>query len=322
VFLQVGYARDAHRSIWDIAPVGSGLNEEDKIHNVLVRLLQAQNADLHVMTYFLAHSGASTGYNADGSVDTHQEPRIHGEVPTTYPTILQQIDEFDAHGVSPDSVELVVLDAGINDVDLTIILDPLTTPQQIEALVERYCHQHMLWLIERLTAKFTNARIVIAAYYEFLTEESQRGYIRTMLRALGNVPGGIVANWALRLVMGRIKKRLLKNCDTFSDESLMAFKKVANEINGRSRSRRVLVARPNIRTQNSAFASDPWVFGVRSDLSPQDPQAAVRAAACQQTALSRKRPFICSRASVGHPNRKGAKAYAEAIFKALHPDEQ
>jgi lysophospholipase L1-like esterase len=301
---------------------GQGLNEEDKIHAVLVRLLQGHHADVRATTYFLAHSGASTGYNADGSIDTHQELRIHGEVPTSYPTILQQIDEFDAHGVSPDAIELVVLDAGINDVDLTVILDPLTTPQQIEALVESYCYQHMLWLIEKLTAKFKNARIVIAAYYEFLTEESQRGYIRTLLRALGNVPGGFIADGLLRLVMGRMKKRLLENCDTFSDESLIAFQRVADEINGRSKSKRVLVARPNIGTQNAAFASDPWVFGVRSDLSPQDPQAEVRAAACQQTDITRKRPFICSRASVGHPNPKGAKAYAEAVFAVLQPDQQ
>jgi hypothetical protein len=175
----------------------------------------------------------------------------------------------------------------------------------------------MLLLVEKLAAKFKNARIIIAAYYEFLTKESQRGYIRALLKAFGKMPGGFMADWAIRTVMGIVKRRLLKNCDTFSDQSLIAFQQVAEEINRRSGKQRVLVARANIRTQNAAFASDPWLFGVRKDLSPQDPQAAVREAACRETDLARKRPFICSRASVGHPNPKGAKAYAEAIFALI-----
>jgi len=103
---------------------GQGLEDADKIHSVLARMLQARDPTCNVDMIFLAHSGASTGFKPDGSVDTRREPRLHGEVPTAYPTVLQQIDDFDQGGIAAESVDIVVVDAGVNDVHSTTILDP------------------------------------------------------------------------------------------------------------------------------------------------------------------------------------------------------
>src|SRR5579871_78351 len=92
---------------------GQGLEDKDKIHNVLARLIEQRNPGCTVNVIFLAHSGASTGFNPDGSVDTTRKPRIHGEVPTLYPTILQEMEEFDALNVPPETVDLILLDAGV-----------------------------------------------------------------------------------------------------------------------------------------------------------------------------------------------------------------
>ncbi len=296
---------------------GQGLNDADKMHQVLARMLQARDPQCNVNLIFLAHSGSSTGYKPDGSVDRRHEPRIHGEVPTAYPTILQQIDEFDQRGLAPEAVDIVLFDAGVNDVHSTTILDPRTTPAKIEALVEIYCHQHIFLLVEKLLAKFPRARIIILGYYEFLTEDSEKAYIRVLLKALGKVPGGPLIDMLLRLFSGLVKHRLLVNCDTFSDQSFAAFQHVANEANKRLSDPRVFVVHTPIKTENAAFASHPWLFGINDDLSCQDPMAKVRADACRATDITRKRPFFCSKASIGHPNPRGAKAYAEAIFAVL-----
>jgi len=63
----------------------------------------------------MAHSGAVIGVDSGapaGSCD--------GEVPTAFPTILQQCE------AAPDtSVNLVILNGGINDIDIRYILNPL-----------------------------------------------------------------------------------------------------------------------------------------------------------------------------------------------------
>ncbi len=296
---------------------GQGLEDQDKIHTVLARLIEARNPGCKANVTFLAHSGASTGFNPDNSVDTLHKPRIHGEVPTLYPTIVQEMEEFDALNIPPETIDLVVLDAGSNDVHVTKILDPLTSPREISKSTEIYCHQHMPLLIERLLDKFKNARIVIVGYYEFITEESEEGYIHTMLTAFGKVPGGFIADFVLEAFEGLFKRRLLKNCDVFAGESLAAFKEIAADFNGRVPGKRVLVVDPPIKTENAAFASDPWLWGINDDLSAVDPVAKERAAACECAGISRTQPLFCSRASAGHPNPKGAKAYAEAILALL-----
>jgi lysophospholipase L1-like esterase len=293
---------------------GQGLADPDKIHSVLKHMLQERFIDRPVNVTFLAHSGASTGYEPNGSVDTHQEPRVDGEVPALYPTILQEIEEFDGLGIRPESIDVVLLDAGINDVHATKVIDPRTSSHQIEEWVEIYCHQHMVLLVGQLLTKFERARIIIAGYYEFLTEQSEAGYIHTLAKALGTVPGGIIFDTLIGVTEGWLKRRLLVNCDTFAARSLAAFRQTADEVNRRLDTERVFVACPDIKPENAAFASDPWLFGINDDLSPQDPLAAIRAKACQSANLSRPKEMFCKIASAGHPNAEGAKAYARAIF--------
>ncbi len=296
---------------------GQGLKDDDKIHQVLARMLRTKYPDQIVEMLFLAHSGASTGFNPDGTVNMHHEPRIHGEVPTLYPTILQQIEEFDELGVSPDSITAVILDAGINDVNLLRILNPLIPPAEIEEQVEIYCHRHMQMLVEKLVMKFKNAKIIIAAYYEFITEDSHEEYVRHFLKAFENLLGGLIANVLVEVADRLTEQRLLANSDTFVERSLAAFEDVAQKINSQFKNPRVFVAVPEIKTENAAFASDPWLFGIKEDLSAEDPLASERVAACYEAGLSRTQPIFCERASAGHPNPKGAKAYAEAIYALL-----
>jgi len=72
---------------------------------------------------------------------------------------------------------------------------------------------------------------------------------------------------------------------------------------------------PAISPEHAVFSADPWIFGLGPNLEPEDPMAAVRAAEC--TAPDPVSAFICRRASLGHPNAAGARAYALAIEKAL-----
>ena len=296
---------------------GQGLGEPDKIHSRVAAALREQSPGRRVNVIFLAHSGASTGYLSTGSVDTHREPPLHGEVPTLYPTILQEIDAFDELGSPPDSVDVILLDAGINDVHVTRILEPLTQPRDIEKLVELYCHQHMLKLVAEILTKFSCARLVLVGYYEFLTEDSEEGYIHTLARAIGTVPGGAILDAVADAAERLLKRRLLANCDTFAARSWVAREQTAAEMNRQFPCDRVAVAWPVIPTEHAAFTSDPWLYGINDDLSPQDPLAPMRASACYGAGSSRTRVIFYEKVSAGHPNPKGARAYADAILARL-----
>ena len=81
------------------------------------------------------------------------EQRVHGEAPGIYLTILQEIEEFDGL----DSVDVVLLDAGINDVHATKVIDPRTSSHEIKEWVEIYCRQHTMLLVGQLLTKFKHA---------------------------------------------------------------------------------------------------------------------------------------------------------------------
>jgi hypothetical protein len=253
---------------------------------------------------------------SDSSIDTHREPRIHGEVPTFYPTIIQQIEEFDELNIDHDSINLIVLDSGVNDIRVTTILDPLCPPRKIEKLVEIYCHQHMVMLLECLSAKFKNAKIIIIGYYQILTEESEAGYIHVLLKALRKVPANGIADIIIGIFERPLKRRILVNCETFATRAKAAFEQSAEQLNRQLAANRVFVVPAPIETEHAALSADPWLFGINDDLSPQDTMAKIRAEECR-CAEKRVEVVICDKASAGHPNHKGSKAYAEAMFKLI-----
>jgi lysophospholipase L1-like esterase len=296
---------------------GQGLEDPDKMHNALRKMLQKQFPDRTVTVNFLAHSGSTTGYKQDGSLDTRHEPRIHGEVPTDYPTIVQQIEEFDTLAIDRDDVDLILLDAGVNDVRVERILDPAVRPHIIESLVEMYCHRYMVLLLESLTTKFKNAKILVIAYYQMLTEQSEEEYIHTLLKAFGKVPVGFVADAVVDVFNPLMKHRVLSNSETFASASLAAFQQSAEQVNAQLTDKRIFIVPPTIDATHSALTPDPWLFGINEDLSPQDTMSKIRAEQCHCAPPHRTEPVICEKASAGHPNPKGANAFAEAMRKII-----
>jgi len=75
-------------------------------------------------------------------------------------------------------------------------------------------------------------------------------------------------------------------------------------------SRALALAIPSFGAPNAIFANDTYLFGSTVPLGPEDPVAATRAA-CTPPDLT------TIMASIGHPNAKGARAYADAITAVL-----
>src|SRR5258708_26456358 len=89
---------------------GQGLLPVHKISTIVATQINASPK-------MLAHSGATIGIG-DSNFDVMPSP----EVPNSYPTIIEQVDKF--IGDQAD-VQWILMNGGINDVDIRSILNPL-----------------------------------------------------------------------------------------------------------------------------------------------------------------------------------------------------
>ena len=83
----------------------------------------------------LAHSGAVIG-----ATPVEGNP-ASGEVPVARPTIIEQCDSFTN---SPEDVDLVLVNGGINDVGVATILNPFALLPSLDSRIKSACHKGML----------------------------------------------------------------------------------------------------------------------------------------------------------------------------------
>jgi len=305
----------------DSVALGQGLPEHEKFHAHVERWVRGQETGIGVYKTVFAHSGAIIGIRDDGTlVDDIPEPLTQapiGEVPADFPTIVQQCDSF---ADRTETVDLILISASINDVNIRRLFNPLLSEQDVFDLIERHCYSNMRTLLDRVVTKFRKARVVLTGYYPMFSEESDLTLLGAVAAFMGanvvGLPGG-VAGTALSLA-GRAK--LIERSTLFLKHSGIALQNAVDEVNGALGDEpRVLFAQPEFDKSHTILASDPWIFGINSDLSLQDSISAERGVACASVPSSRGdvSASICPKASVGHPNAKGAGAYAEAIITQL-----
>lgn len=279
---------------------GQGLLEAEKF-DVLVQNALAPRYAASSLTR-KAHSGAVIGPLSNGK-------SADGEVPVARPTILEQCEQFTD---SPETVNLVLLNGGINDVDIRVILNPLVPQPIVSASIARFCHDSMLTLLQSVAAKFSSAdcRIRVQGYYPILSPQSHFPSVLNLLGAHMIAPPSFMdQNAVINAVIAR--------CQQFYAESTTALQQAVHDAGDV----RIGYVDPGFTAANSAFAPQSMLWGLASDvdLSPQDPVAASRHASCDVTfdALDIVNREQCYRASAGHPNPDGARQYAKQILATL-----
>ena len=96
---------------------GQGLRLESKLHKLVEAEVRKTRPGL--VHHFMAHSGAIIGIGA-----TVTRRRVHGEVPIAYPTLVEQVEGYAGN---PADVVAVLVNGGINDVDIRNILNPIVS---------------------------------------------------------------------------------------------------------------------------------------------------------------------------------------------------
>ena len=285
---------------------GQGLRLEHKLHWLVhLEVLKTHPGLVH---HFMAHSGAIIGIGA-----TVKRQRVDGEVPIAYPTLVEQVEGFVG---SAAEVVAVLVNGGINDVDIRNILNPIVSHRTLHDLIEEHCYDSMRTLLGIVVRRFDNpaTRVIVTPYYPVLSPLSRPFGIPWLLASEGlALPGGVDMVAGTNVVVAK--------CMQFWRESSLALARAVAEANAELAAPRISLADPGFTEDNAVFAGAPWLFGLANDplLSPQDEVVEERRIACDVAFPPDEWParLGCYRASAGHPNIAGARRYADAVLRVL-----
>jgi lysophospholipase L1-like esterase len=280
---------------------GQGLLDGQKFSSQLAKRLS-------LTVNMQAHSGATIGIG-----DAHAG-RCGPEVPLHYPTVVQQVQGFQG---DPASVSWILVNGGINDISIEVILNPLTHDDRLRFLIQKHCHDDMLALLKMILARFNNpaTRIVVTGYFPIFSSKSDLAKILPFLSAISiAVPPQLADELSQRFA-----RESVDNAMIFWKESRTQLQAAVADL----QSSRVVFVDAPFTEDNSMFTDSSWLFNVHFmidpfGLQPEDAVAADRRKACVQChPLDPFAQAVCFIASAGHPNPTGANAYFTAIAGAL-----
>jgi lysophospholipase L1-like esterase len=289
---------------------GQGLRDEHKSAALVATALNGAFPGIQPVN--LAHSGAVIG-----RAGTCALTRFPGEMPESCPSILQQIGMYSG---DPNTAPLVLLNGGINDVDIRTILSPFTTASDLSSDIQQYCYKDMGYLLTQVKARFSNAntRIIVTSYFPIISSLSDFNLVPPLMEFLGAPMPQFLSPVSLDFT-NPIMSKIVSLCLQFwheSSEALGNCVKAVNEGTGP----RCFFADVPFSERNSVFAPDAWLFGVgpAPDFAAQDEVIATRVPQCDVTFRDdfpgREQ---CYRASAGHPTVTGAQQFARAILASI-----
>src|SRR4051812_12028301 len=165
-----------------------------------------------IQPIIIAHSGAVIGRAAACAATV-----FPGEIPESCPSILQQIGE---NSGDPGSVPIVLLDGGINDIDIRTILNPFTDPGDLSSDIQQYCYQDMGFLLTQVKSHFSHpdTKIVVTSYFPIITSASHFDLIPPLLEFLG-APLPQFLNVDARAPGNPVLEKIISLCKQFWKES-------------------------------------------------------------------------------------------------------
>ena len=271
---------------------GQGLTDEQKFSTSVRRWLTEKTGrpcDLQVF----AHSRAVI--EPDEIQDTRSAKP--GEVPNKHPSITAQARQVP----EPGTVDLVLIDGGINDMGAQEILNPLRAGDLnwIRSEASVHCGRIGNLLTETVCPRFSKAIIVVSGYYPLLSEQSDP------LR-VGELLAGRDLGVARSTIRGALLAPLAAQSAAWAEASNATF----NTAVARTGEARVAFAPVAFAPEQCYAAAATWLW----TLGEKDSVVIERQRQCRQFA-----PLdpLCPFEAAFHPNRKGAAAYADAVIKVL-----
>jgi hypothetical protein len=315
-------------SLGDSIVWGQGLLESEKFTTLVANAISAQRSGSIAVfsTDRCAHSGARI-MPAAGDAPDPSAPRVpgdfRGECPSPVPSITAQVAGWLSGTFTAGQgaeIDLVIIDGGINDARVFTIINPTLSDPALSAATTTACFTSMSALLSTVLTTFPSAAVVVTGYYPIVTEESDIGFLLPLLGVLG-----LLAGVAVPLVVGAgpigfgpietaafyawVRGRLITRSRIFAT---VANNSLATAV--AAAGPRVALAVPAFGPANGVFAPETFLFGAGLSVAgpvPSDAVASARIAGCLPVDPT------TTVASIGHPNPRGAQAYADAIIAVL-----
>jgi hypothetical protein len=322
---------------------GQGLKDEHKAWHQIKKWLN-ETTGREVRERIGAHSGAVIGSAEEQRVTSY--PSLDGEVNRAVPTVNEQVDDALRSYADASQVDLVLVDGCINDVDARRLLNGVNTPDEIRKAAEAKCGGLVENLLLRLTATFPSAHVIVTGYFPIISDKTSNDFfMRALAKRLYTPAAGAPA-----LNNKELRARLIAISQEWYQASNHWLAVATNNVDTRQSAngsrRRVLFAPVAFLPEHSFRARESRLWGFDASflrkvlvvltlgkvgLRTNDDRRNQRDASCKKIftaspgeTKTEKRAresqlMLCRIAAIGHPNRKGAVMYAEAISRQLQP---
>ena len=271
---------------------GSGLPDEDKFW-WRVRGWLELTLGRPVHPQVLAHSLAVIV--PDPAKDA--VPPAWGEIRFKHPSITYQaLSDPRLHDPGPDAVDLVLVDGGINDLGPINLLLPWRSPQWVRDQAADLCGRKMKNLLLLMLDRFPKAQVIVTGYYPIVSSQTSFAGVLAPLLPFRQRMIDLSTAWR-----------------EATDQWLQWAVEEANLHPGGPRPR-VLYANAEFRPEHCYDAPDTHLWMLKEALTDGSALGKQRRSECR-----RLKPVdpICPIDMAFHPNRMGARAYADAVTQAL-----
>ncbi|PYT96586.1 MAG: hypothetical protein DMG38_23245 [Acidobacteria bacterium] len=279
-----------------------------------------------------------------------------GEVPFGYPSISFQIGMTvnDLKGkIDPADVDLVLFDGCINDLSANNILDVAKTewgngPNWVRTNTNQLCVSHAQSLLPQVMTQFPNAIVIMTGYYPIVSGNTDLIKLSEYLTVIGLAGGagppaaGIVGGPGAALdylvgvpvaavpIAAALRAALADRSQAFATTAFNGLTALVTQQNQGLTTPRVALAWPSFSDDNAYAAPNCYLFlledfladeirGSKWQAPPGDwntPEGVAYYLA-EECSIAHPSDPTCYAALVGHPNIKGAQAYAQAIISQL-----
>ena len=289
--------------IGDSVVWGQGLAEEHKTASIVARHLGAKME-------MLAHSGAKIGLR-----DSYTVAMPSGEVPCFFPTILQQLRGYAG---DPGDVRWVLMNGGINDVEVQRVFNPMVPQYELELHTRNYCGRDMHALLTEVIQRFPNALVLLLGYYPALSPQSRREGVELVYSLVHGVQFAPVCEPDL------FRNGIVEHCLRFWNLSNGRLRGVVDLVNREAHACRAVFVESGMAEANAAYAPQSllWEVDWNNPEHAPDEVAHLRQAAAELVTTGPLQLRQCRLSSAGHPNVEGAARMAEQCIQALKLAEQ
>jgi hypothetical protein len=276
---------------------GQGLAEPHKTASILARHLGAEMK-------MLAHAGAKIGI-----CDSYTVSMPSGEVPCFFPTILQQLQNFAG---DPAEVKWVLINGGINDVEVQRVFNPMVPQVELELHTRNYCGRDLITLLLQVAGRFTNAVVLVLGYYPALSHQSRPQGVECLYSLVHGV------KFAPLYDAGLFRNEIVEHCVRFWKLSAGRMRGAVDLVNRATGEGRVVFVDSGLDEANAAYAPQSLLWEVALDDRSKAPDEVVaeRQAACELVGAGELQKQQCLLSSAGHPNVAGAAKMAEQCIRA------